>query len=78
MVDTVTELWLDNDMTRNNNNPMNNDGSWAKIGNKTYRHESGIVISYNHNAWLWVIAGQTVGYKTLGVAKYNAEKIAAA
>lgn len=62
--------------TRNNRNPMTNDGMWAKVGDKAYRHESGVTIRYNHNAWLWVIEGQTVGYKTLGVAKYNAEKLA--
>lgn len=65
-------------MNRNNKNPMINDGSWAKVGDKTYRHESGIIIRYNCNAWLWIIDGQTVGYKTLGVAKYNAEKLAVA
>lgn len=64
--------------SRNNTNPMSYDGNWAKTASKTYRHESGITVSYNHNAWLWVIEGQSFGYKTLGVAKYNAEKLAAA
>jgi hypothetical protein len=66
------------DMSRNNTNPMKHDGMWAKVGDKTYRHESGVTIAYNHNAWCWVIGGQKVGYKTLGVAKYNAEKLVAA
>jgi hypothetical protein len=59
---------------RNNTNPMKNDGSWAKVADKTYRHESGITIRYNHNAWLWMIDGDSFGWKTLGVAKYEAEK----
>ena len=66
------------DMSRNNTNPMKHDGMWAKVGSKSYRHASGVTISYNHNAWLWVIEGQTIGYKTLGVAKFHAEKLVAA
>ena len=79
VVDRLCEMWLDNDMTsRNNTNPMKNDGMWAKVGDKTYRHESGLTISYDHNAWAWVIEGDRCGYKTLGVAKYNAERRVAA
>jgi hypothetical protein len=58
--------------------PMKNEGSWAKVGDKAYRHESGIEIRYNHNAWLWQIVGESFGYKTLSVAKWNAEKQAVA
>ena len=59
---------------RNNTNPMSFDGMWAKTGDKTYRHESGTTISYNHNAWCWVINAERVGYKTLTVAKHHAER----
>ncbi len=63
--------------SRNNTNPMSNDGAWAKVGSKTYRHESGVTVRYNHNAWLWTIDGETGGYRTLTVAKFYAEKKAA-
>lgn len=57
--------------------PMKNDGNWAKIGDKTYRHVSGTVVRYDHMQWMWIVEGTGYGYKTLTAAKYNAEKVAA-
>jgi hypothetical protein len=62
---------------RNNANPMKNDGMWNKAGNKTYRHESGAVVSYDHNAWCWRIEGVARSFSTLGHAKYEVERVAA-
>lgn len=52
-------------------------GAWAKTGRKTYQHESGIVVRYDCNAWLWeIIGGAEDGrfYQTLTVAAYFATK----
>jgi hypothetical protein len=37
--------------------PQINDGEWARVGRKHYRHASGIEIVYRHNEWLWEIVG---------------------
>ena len=78
-LDVVTGLWLDNDMSdRNNKNPMTGDGMWNKAGRKHYRHESGAEITYDGNAWCWRIVGQARGYATLGIAKYEVERMVTA
>jgi hypothetical protein len=48
------------------------DGMWAKVGRKNYLHESGNMVSYDCNAWLWRV-NQDEGYKTLWAAKHAAE-----
>ena len=50
-------------------------GAWAKVGTKAFRHESGVEVRYDHNAWLWRVVGGADdgnGYKTLDVAAYSA------
>jgi len=50
-------------------------GAWAKVGSKHFRHESGIEVKYDHNAWNWqIIGGRECGYRygTLEVAAYSA------
>ena len=56
---------------------MANDGSWAKIADKTYRHISGVTVAYDHNAWMWKIDGRE-GYKTLSICKVIVESRVAA
>lgn len=74
----VTVLWLDTYMNRTQrNHPMANDGSWAKIADKTYRHISGVTVAYDHNAWMWKIDGRE-GYKTLSICKVIVESRVAA
>ncbi len=63
---------------RNNKNPMTGDGMWNKAGRKHYRHESGAEITYDGNAWCWRIVGQARGYATLGIAKYEVERMVTA
>lgn len=48
---------------------------WDKIARKHYRHESGVEVRYNCNAWAWeIIGGSEDGYKygTLSIAQYSA------
>jgi hypothetical protein len=55
-------------------------GTWVKInsaGKKTYQHNSGIVVRYDHNAWAWeIVGGKNDGYMygTLTVAAYEVER----
>lgn len=65
-------------MSRNNKNPMIGDGMWVKAGKKHYRHESGAEITYDCMTWCWRIAGSARGFATLGIAKYEAERMVAA
>lgn len=53
------------------------EGTWNRTARKTYRHESGIVVRYNHNRWAWEIVGGAEDghlYGTLNVAQYFATK----
>ena len=50
-------------------------GAWAKLGDKHYRHHSGAEITYDHNGFLWIVNGK-LGYKTLRVARWDAERTA--
>jgi hypothetical protein len=54
---------------------MVNSGAWAKIGSRHYRHHTGIEITYNHNRFIWEISNGDA-YKTLDIARYEAEKAA--
>lgn len=53
-------------------------GQWAKVGKKHYRHASGIEITYNCNKYGWQVSTKPQWlWKTLWVARYEAEKDAA-
>lgn len=62
----------------NTGKEMIDSGEWARIGSKHYRHETGVEITYNHNAYGWAVSTRPgVVWKTLWVARYEAEKVAA-
>ncbi len=53
---------------------MKNSGRWAKVSNKTYRHETGTTVAYDHNHFGWRIDGGSRIYRTLDQARYYAER----
>ena len=54
-----------------------NNGEWNRIASKTHKHESGIIIRYDYNRWLWVVVGgkdDGHAYMTLSVAQHAATR----
>jgi hypothetical protein len=52
---------------------MVTSGTWAKTGDKTYRHESGVTVSYDHNSFGWKIEGVRGIWKTLRAVRFMVE-----
>lgn len=55
--------------------PQINNGQWARVAPKTHRHESGIIVRYDHKAWAWeIVGGADDGrrYTTLSAAQHFA------
>lgn len=53
-------------------------GQWAKVGKKHFRHVSGIEVTYDCNAWRWLVSSEPrLTWGTLEVAAHVAEKAGA-
>lgn len=54
-------------------------GAWVKTGDKSYKHHTGVEVTYDHNRWGWRHSNRPNAlWKSLWVAVYEAEKTAGA
>lgn len=50
-------------------------GAWVKIGDKHYKHHTGVEVHYDHMRWVWIHSNRpNAGWKTLRFAVMEAER----